>query len=226
MSPNVSFAALPEVPVPCPSHGPEASPHDPESTVSFNREFQVVGAEQVPSGFRTPFPIVQGELPSKDRLESAAVQNPPVVLPTEVRARPHVCFGLPSDASPSALEQVEVEDDDTDSVTSNPPVVDKTLVRLANFIHESYPESRLLSAPPLAQRCGFESLFAISDPPELTRPRFRLYPRVANIIQATRDRAANLAKGTKPLSSILPKKRRLQSVADEPEFLVLLPLKS
>ena len=109
LSPNVSFTAPPEVPVPGPSYGPEASPHDPESTVGFNREFQAVGVERVPSGFRTPFPVVQGELPTKVRLKSAAVQNPPVapadsVPPAEVRARSHVRFALPSDASPSALE--------------------------------------------------------------------------------------------------------------------------
>ena len=43
-----SFPAPPEVPVPGPSHGPEVSPHDPESTVGFNREFQAVGVEWVP----------------------------------------------------------------------------------------------------------------------------------------------------------------------------------
>ena len=124
-------------------------------------------------------------------------------------------FALPSDASSSTPKQAEEEDDDMDLVTSNPPVVDKTLVCLANFVHEQYLESRLLSAPP---RCRFESLFALSDLPEPTRPRFQLYPRVADIVQATRDRATNLTKGTNPLSSILPKKHRLQSVADEPEF--------
>ena len=103
-------------------------------------------------------------------------------------------------------------------MTYNPRVVDKTLVCLGNFIHERYPESPPLSAPLLAPRCGFELLFVVSDPPESTRPRFRLYPRVADVVQATRDRDANLAKGTKQLSSILPKKRRLQSVADEPKF--------
>ena len=128
-------------------------------------------------------------------------------------------FALSSDASPSAPEQAEEEEeDDADLVTSNLPVVDETLVRLTNFIHERYPESCPLSAPPLAPRCSFESLFVVSDPPESTRLCFRLYPRVADIIQNTRDCTANLAKRTKPLSSILPKKRRLQSMADELEF--------
>ena len=36
LSHNVSFPAPLEVPVPGPSHGPEASPHDTESIVGFN----------------------------------------------------------------------------------------------------------------------------------------------------------------------------------------------
>ena len=96
-------------------------------------------------------------------VESATGQNPPdapadaVPLP-EVWARAHVRFTLHSDASPSAPEQAEEEEDDADSVDSNPPVVDKTLVRLAGFIHHRYPESHPLSAPPVAPRCGFESM--------------------------------------------------------------------
>ena len=108
---------------------------------------------------------------------------------------------------------------------SNPPVVDKTLVRLANFISENYPESHLLSSRPLALRCDFESLFVISKPPESTRPLFQLYPRVDEIVQNTCDRAATLAKGTKPLSAILTKKRCLQSVADDLDFATPLTVK-
>ena len=219
-----SFSAPPKVPVPGPAHEPEVSRHQPDSTVGFNREFQASGVERVPSGFQTPFPVVQGEC--VDRIpvvESTAGQAPPVVPDesvqhAEVRALAHVHFTLPSDASPSAPEQVEEEEDDVVLVVFNPLVVDKTLVRLADFIHERYPESHPLSAPQIAQWCGFESLYAVTDPPGSSRPRFHLYPRVADIIQGTRDRASSLARRTKPLTSILPKKRRLQSVADEPEF--------
>ena len=142
LSHPTSFTAPSEVPVPGPSHGPEASPHDPKSTVSFNREFQVVGVEWVPSGFQTPFPVVQSKRSDRVRVVvSAAGQNPldapaDSVPHVEVRARSHVRFALPSDASPSAQEQAEEEDDDADSVASNLPVVDKTLVRLVDFIHD------------------------------------------------------------------------------------------
>ena len=51
---------------------------NPESTVSFNQEFQVDGDDRVPSGFWTPFPVDQGESLVTDRsIGSAAVQVPP-----------------------------------------------------------------------------------------------------------------------------------------------------
>ena len=110
------------------------------------------------------------------------------------------------------------------SVVSNPPVVDKTLAWLASFIHNSYPESRLLSAPPLTPQCSFESLFALPEPTKTNCPRFRLYPRVEEIIGDVCDRASTLAKGSKPLSAILPKRRRSHSVADAPDFTASLAL--
>ena len=221
--PQSPFTAPLEVPVPGPAHGLEASPHEPEKTVGFNREFQASGVGQVPSGFRTPFPMVQGECSARvGMLDSNAGQSlldPPIasVPHADVRTRTHVHFSLPSDASPSAPEQPE-EEDNADSVASHPLVVGKTLVCLAGFIHERYPESRPLSSPLFAPWCGFESLYVVSDPLEPLRLRFRLYPRIAEIIQGTRNSADSLAKRTKPLSSVLPKKRRLHSVADEPEF--------
>ena len=54
-------------------------------------------------------------------------------------------------------------------------VVDKTLARLASFIHDSYPESHLLSAPPLTPWYDFATLLVLSTP-ESHRPPFRLSP--------------------------------------------------
>ena len=69
-----------------------------------------------------------------------------------VRTRAHVHFSLPSDASSSAPEQPEEEENDANSVASYPPVVDKMLVHLAGLIHDRYPKSRPLSTPPVALR--------------------------------------------------------------------------
>ena len=108
-------------------------------------------------------------------------------------------------------------------IRSTPQVQDKTLIRLVNVIYDKYPESRPLSSP-LAPRCGFESLYAISDPQETSRLHFRLYPRVGELLTKTRERAATLAKGSKALSAILPKKRFLHNVAEEPGFVNPLTL--
>ena len=57
----------------------------------------------------------------------------------------------------------------------------------------------------------------VSDPPESSCPHFHLHPQVDVIIQGTCDHADSLARHTKLLSSILPKKRHRHSVTDEPE---------
>ena len=74
-------------------------------------------------------------------------------------------------------------DDDDDDVDSSASVaVDLSAVRLANFVYDSYPGSRTVVAPPVAPRCDFEALYALSDPPESSHPRFVLYPRVSDIL--------------------------------------------
>ena len=146
--------------------------------------------------------------------------------PTAASAHPPVRFADPPVAGPSAPEQAEEEDEDGASVVSNSLVVDRTVARLASFIHDSYPESCLLSASPLASRCGFESLYALAEPSESTRPRFCLYLRVDEIMTDVCDRAAVIAKGTKPLSAILPKHRRSHLVADVADFTAPLAINS
>ena len=69
---------------------------------------------------------------------------------------------------------MEDDDDNTDSVTAS--AVNRSFVRLSKFIYDQYPESRPLYSPSLPPRCGFESLFVTGDPPESSRPHFRLYP--------------------------------------------------
>ena len=185
--------------------------------------------DQVPSGSRTPFPTVRGELPV-DRpvcgIGYRSVQAPLASMegpaqPVEVRQRASVTFDLPSGASPVAEEE---EDDDRDSVVFAPLVADRTLLRLVNFIYGQYLESRPLSSPSLARQCGFKLLYAVSDPQETSRPHFHLYPGVNKLLKKTHERAATLAKNSKPLAAILTKKRRLHSVAEAPNFSAPLPL--
>ena len=178
LSQSHSFSAPPEVPVLGPAHGPEASPHEPEKTVGFNRDFQACGVEWVPSSFWTPFPTVQGDCLArvgiKDSDAGQRSPDPPVtsVPHAEVRTRAQVHFSLPSDGSLSSRKQPEEEGDDNDSVASHPPVVDKMLVCLASFIHDRYPESRPLSSP--VASWSVLNLLALSTPPESHHPPFRL----------------------------------------------------
>ena len=113
-------------------------------------------------------------------------------------------------------------DDDVDSAAS--VTVDRSAVRLANFVYECYPGSRPVAAPPVAPRCDFEALYALSNPPESSHPRFVLYPRVSDFLVDISDRAASLARRSKPLSALLPKKVRKYAVADAQHFSTAQPL--
>ena len=113
-------------------------------------------------------------------------------------------------------------DDDVDSTA--PVTVGRSSVWLANFVYECCQGSRPVAAPPVAPRCDFEALYALSDPLESSHPRFALYPRVSDILVDVSDRAASLARRSKPLSAILPKKVRKYAVADAQHFSTAQPL--
>ena len=156
-------------------------------------------AETSSASFRAPFAEAQASPFAASACLSVRFADPPVT-------------------GPSTPGPAEEEDDNGASVVSNPPVVDKSVARLATFIHDEYLESRPLSAPLLAPRCGFESLYALSEPSESTHPRFRLYPLVDEILADVCDLADTLAKTTKPLSTILPRCRRSHLMADVTDF--------
>ena len=185
--------------------------------VSASASFVSVGAQVPPAVAEGPSLVLDSS-----SMVSVSAQVPPVVVGAPAQTamvgnRLRARFAVPPVAGSSTPEPAEEEDDNVASVVSNPTVVDKTLAQLASFIHDMYPESRPLSAPLLAARCSFESLFVLSDPPESNRPCFDLYPRV-EIIGNVRYCASTLAEESKPLSAILPKWRRSHSVADVPDF--------
>ena len=84
----------------------------------------------------------------------------------------------------------------------------------------------MLSTPLLAPHFGFEVLYALSESSESTRLRFHLYPRVDEILADVHDRVDALSKTSKPLSAILPRRRRYHSVADITDFTAPLSLNS
>ena len=127
-------------------------------------------------------------------------------------------------AGPSAHGAVEEKEGDGASVVSNPPVVDKTwLGLLLLFTMSIWSLVRCLL---LRWLCiaALSQLYVHSVPVESTRPLFCLYPRVREILADVRDHADTLAKTTKPLSAIFPRRRRSHSVADVADFTDFLRL--
>ena len=109
----------------------------------------------------------------------------------------------------------DIDDDDDDRESTASVISDCSTVRLANFVYDSYP---------VAPRCDFEALYALSDPRESSHPRFAMYPRVSDILGEVDELAAALARRSKPLSAILPKKVRRYAVTDSQHISVAQPI--
>ena len=134
-------------------------------------------------------------------------------------ACPRVRFADPPVSAPSvSAHPDDDDDDDAASVASNLPAVDKTVTRLAAYIHDQFPDLCLLTASSQAPRCGFEAFYAVVDPLDSNRPRFCHYRRVTDIVDDILDSANKHAQTSKPLSSVLPKCRRFHSVTDVADF--------
>ena len=120
----------------------------------------------------------------------------------------------------------ESKSEDSDSGSSSASAaLDSTAAQLADLVYDFCPEARPVSdsaPPPL---CGFESWFDPSPSSSSSRPRYRVYPRVAAVDSEVADRAAALHRRSKPLSAVLPRKIRRYVVADQPSFCesVVLP---
>ena len=109
------------------------------------------------------------------------------------------------------------DEDDRESV-GDPPAPDKAYVRLIDFIYDRFHHSKPSAAAHVPPRCDFESYFSISDPPSASRQFLTVYPRVAEIIDASADRAARLARESRPLHRVVPLRRKLFNVGDRPDF--------
>ena len=93
----------------------------------------------------------------------------------------------------------------------------KRVNHLMNFIYEQYPDSRPHSDPSVLPHCEFESFFAISDPQAVGRPRMWWYPRVQEITAKTKERAQKLARESKVIQKVIPLRRRVFPVVDDPD---------
>ena len=122
-----------------------------------------------------------------------------------------------SSAPPGTPRGSESEDSDSDSSSAS-AALDSAAAQLADLVYDFCPEARPVSdsAPP--PRCGFESWFDPLPASSSSRPRYRVYPRVAAVESEVADRAAALHRRSKPLSAVLPRKIRRYAVADQPFF--------
>ena len=89
--------------------------------------------------------------------------------------------------------------------------------RLADLIYETCPESRPAADATHPPGCGFEAWFG-QPPSSSSRQRFRLYPRVTEVESEVSARAEALARRSKPLSQVLPRRSRTYTVADDPLY--------
>ena len=222
----LSFSAEPGVSVQQPVHGQNTSLSSPDGTDGCHRQFQGSEGGPMPRGSGFAHPSCIGESLARN-VNLGAAEAPAQATPfgdaAHAQSRSFLLrrsVSFDNSTSPSSVHpEGELEDDDDRaSIASVDAVCDKTFARLIAFVYDQYPESRSLSSPSLPPWCGFESLFAVSDPLSSFRPKLRLYPRVSEIVSDNRNRSAKLALESKPIHRVLRLKRRMFTVADEPNY--------
>ena len=67
-------------------------------------------------------------------------------------------------------------------------------------------------------RCEFEDFFAVSDPPSASRQNLTVYPRVAEIVNSSAERASRLARESWPLYRVVPLRRKMFFVGAHPDY--------
>ena len=152
---------------------------------------------------------------------SESSRDPPPVGNEKSRGRssqtnPGFAYGGQSGAD-YAFQHDDEDDDDKDSV-ADPPVLDRTYSRLVNFIHDRFPHSRPFTAAHVPPRCEFEDFFSVSDPAPSIKQNLTVYPRVAELVNAIADRASRLSRESWALHRVVPLKRRMFYVGDDPDY--------
>ena len=222
-----------------PRLGPDAGEPHPGRTAGESRMFQGMGASSrtplvppstsypLPHDVRAPQPEQSGRAPPRSppfaapRDSSPQAQRPPprFEVPPQPSTSGWVPPGPPPPRSCRDSSASESEASDGDSVAS---FRDSTSARLADLIYEVCPESRPLFDV-RAPRCGFEAWFG---QPEATasKQRFRMYPRVAEVLEEVAARSEALARRAKPLSRVIP--ARSYALADDTVFASSQPVNS
>ena len=215
-----------------PRLGPDAGEPHPGRPAGESSMFQGKGASSwtplvppstsypLPHDVRAPQPEQSGRAPSRSPPFAAprdsahqAPRPPSFEVPPQPSTSGWVPPGPPPPRSRRDSSPSESEASDEDSVAS---CRDSASARLADLIYEVCPESRPLFDV-RAPRCGFEAWFG---QPEATasKQRFRLYPRVAEVLEEVAARSEALACRAKPLSRVIPARARSYALADDAVF--------
>ena len=216
--PNSSFSVDPAVPGQSVSHTESPTLHHPVSTEYQCLKFQGDVADPVPHGSG----LAQSTGTCSDShvlgADGAHSRNLPLEDSGNAQhpAAPRVAFAQPL-TSGVAHDPDGDDEDDRDSVI-DPPLVDKTLTRLFNFVYEKFVDVQPLSDSSAPPRCAFEEYFAVANPPTSACQRLRVYPRVTEILDASTEKASRLARKSKPLHKVVPLRRKIFHVADDQEF--------
>ena len=126
--------------------------------------------------------------------------------------------GPSSQAGPEGSYHPDDDDEDDRESVAEPPAPDKIYVKLIDFIYNRFAHSKPSASAHVPPRCEFESYFSVSEPPSASWQFLTVYPRVAEIVDASADRAARLARESRPLHRVVPLRRKLFNVGDRPDF--------
>ena len=219
-----------------PRLGPDAGELHPGETVDESRMFQGEGA---PS--RTPLAPPQGFQPLGDfsALQQAPYGRAPrssaprpaqrassrqtlhAMPPFGANPQPSTSGWVPPGPPPPRSRHDSSEVSESESVSATR---DTASARLADLIYEVCPASRPLFDAK-APRCEFEAWFGQPEA-SASRQRFRMYPRVAEVLEEVAARSESLARRSRPLSRVIPARARAYAMADDAIFTSSQPVNS
>ena len=85
-------------------------------------------------------------------------------------------------------------------------------------MYDKFVESRPLSDSLAPPRCNFESYLSISELQASRRPRLRIYPLVNELVAQSSEQATKLAHESNPLFKVIPLRRKIFPVANQPDY--------
>ena len=183
----------------------------------------------LPHDVRAPQPEQSGRAPPRsppfaaprDSAHQAPRPSPGFEVPPQPSTSGWVPPGPPPTRSRRDSSASESEASEGESVAS---VRDSASARLAALIYEVCPDSRPLFDA-RAPRCGFEAWFGQPEA-AASKQRFRMYPRVAEVLEEVAARSEALARRAKPLSLVIPTRARSYALADDAVFTSSQPVNS